>query len=175
MTMAELRNQKGQTEAEFLAAYDPDRYPKPAVTADIVILNDQNEVLLVRRGGHPFLGRWALPGGFANPNEPLAQTAARELFEETGLTGLPLTLIGVFSEPDRDPRGWTISAAYGSCVRKAAVIPRAGDDAAAAAWWRIDAAGQILHRGDEAMTFQDLAFDHAAILTAALAQRAWDE
>lgn len=173
--MAKRRDRQGLTEAEFLAAYDPDRYPKPAVTADIVILNDRDEVLLVRRGSHPFLGCWALPGGFANPDEPLAQTAARELAEETGMTGLPLTLIGVFSEPGRDPRGWTISAAYGSCVRKAAVIPRAGDDAAAAAWWRIDAAGQILHRGDEAMTFQDLAFDHAAILTAALAQRTWDE
>jgi 8-oxo-dGTP diphosphatase len=104
----------------------------------------------------------------------LEQTAARELFEETGLTGLPLTLIGVFSEPGRDPRGWTVSAAYGGRVRKAAVIPRAGDDAAAAAWWRIDAAGQTLYRGDTAMAFRDLAFDHAAILAAALAQCAWD-
>ena len=54
--MAKRRDRQGLTEAEFLAAYDPDRYPKPAVTADIVILNDRDEVLLVRRGSHPFLG-----------------------------------------------------------------------------------------------------------------------
>lgn len=59
--MAKRRDRQGLTEAEFLAAYDPDRYPKPAVTADIVILNDRDEVLLVRRGGHPFLDAGRCP------------------------------------------------------------------------------------------------------------------
>lgn len=141
----ELRDKKGLTEAEFLAAYAQKHYPKPAATADIAVFGQDEDalrLLLVRRGGHPYLGRWALPGGFANPNEPLEATAARELAEETGLTGLPLAPVGVFSAPGRDPRGWVISSAY------TALVPRqqlqgllqatcAGDDAASAAWFAV--------------------------------------
>ena len=84
--MPQLLDKKGLTEEEFLRQYDPDKYPKPSLTADIVVFRERGgapEVLLVRRGGHPFLGRWAFPGGFAERNERIERTAERELMEET--------------------------------------------------------------------------------------------
>lgn len=141
----ELRDKKGLTEAAYLAAYAQKNYPKPAATADIAVFGRVGEglrLLLVRRGGHPYLGRWALPGGFANADEPLEATAARELAEETGLQGLGLALVGVFSAPGRDPRGWVVSAAYASLVPPTQMpsllqATQAGDDAAAAAWFTV--------------------------------------
>lgn len=112
-------------------------------------------VLLVRRGRPPFRGRWALPGGFVEGDEPVEAAVARELLEETGLAARPVRLVGVYSGPGRDPRGPTVSVAY----RMAGVIgaPSGGDDAAAAAWVSI-------------RRHPPLAFDHARILNDALAQ-----
>ena len=109
MPSALLRDKNGLTEEEFLAAYRPKDYPRPSLTADIAVFSQEAgalQVLLVRRGGHPFLGKWALPGGFAQPGEAVTQTARRELEEETGLKGLRLTPVGLFSQPGRDPRMW---------------------------------------------------------------------
>lgn len=178
----ELRDKNGLTEQEFLASYNPDKYPKPSLTADVAIFARDGEalrLLLIRRGGHPYLGRLALPGGFANKNEPLEETAARELLEETGVSGVPLTLVGVFSKPGRDPRGWVVTAAYCSVVDADAISVKAGDDAADAQWYDVAhdrAAGIItLSRGTERVSILDgkepasgLAFDHAEIITAAL-------
>lgn len=103
--MEELRDARGLTEAEAIARYRSRNYPKPALTADIVVLSRsdaETQVLLVKRKGHPFLGKLALPGGFANENEPVEETAARELAEETGVRGLPMKLVGVFSKPRRE-------------------------------------------------------------------------
>lgn len=153
--MNERRDKKGRTEAEFLAAYDGGNWPKPSVTADICLFTEgeeEMEILLVRRGGHPFLGFWALPGGFANRNEPLEETAARELAEETGVTGLELELVGVYSAPGRDPRGWTVSAAYGTVADRDEITVRAGDDAAEARWFALSELPE------------ELAFDHAEII-----------
>ena len=77
-------------EREFLESYDPDRYKKPSVTADVVTLTvdekDQLCILLIKRGGFPYKGRWALPGGFMETDqESVTQAAKRELFEETGV------------------------------------------------------------------------------------------
>ena len=91
--MKTMRDKRGLTEAEAIARYRSRNYPRPAVTADIVIFRMEGgvlRVLLIKRGGHPFLGRWALPGGFAAQQETLEETAARELFEETGLRGQTL-------------------------------------------------------------------------------------
>lgn len=164
----------GLTEQEYLERYAKKQYPKPSLTADIVILSkdtDAYSVLLVRRRNHPFLDFWALPGGFANPNEPVEQTAARELAEETGVEGLSLRLVGVYSGPGRDPRGWVVSAAFCACADSAALHVEAGDDARDAAWFRIsrqDGKLLLLPRTPGAHPISQLAFDHETILCDAL-------
>ena len=172
--MEELRDARGLTEAEAIARYRSRNYPKPALTADILVFareGDAYKLLLIRRGGHPYLGKLALPGGFANENEPIEATAARELLEETGVEGLELKLVGIFSAPGRDPRGWVVSAAYLSLVNAAGLCVRAGDDAAEARWYTVDQTGGriTLRREAEAVDADDLAFDHGIILRAALA------
>ena len=173
--MSELRDNKGLTEEEFLRQYDADKYPKPSVTADIVVFRERNgapEVLLIRRGGHPFLGRWAFPGGFAERGERIEQTAARELMEETGVTGAEMTLVGVYSKPGRDPRGWTMSAAFAARVDTAEAA--AMDDAAEVRWAPLarDAEGVYRLRPDDGLTPDGrgcvLAFDHDEILADAI-------
>ncbi len=143
----------------------PPRYcyghPRPALTADIVLLRegvqrpDGPEVLLIRRGHPPFEGTWALPGGFVEEGESPRVAALRELSEETGLTAADLHEVGAFGEPGRDPRGWTVTVAFAARGTFADAEPLAGDDAAEAQWWRIDA-------------LPPLAFDHAEIIAAAL-------
>jgi 8-oxo-dGTP diphosphatase len=129
-------------------------YPRPAVTVDVVALSRDRHVLLVKRKADPFQGRWALPGGFINIDEPLIDAAARELQEETGITGLALRQLRAFDRPDRDPRGRTISIVHTALVTERP-DPRAGDDAAEARWWPLDA-------------LPPLAFDHDEVVACAL-------
>ena len=136
-----LRNEKGQTEAEFLAEYDLTKWPRPSVTADNVVLCDKGgrlAVLLIRRRNHPFIGCWALPGGFLEPNEDPEEAAKRELFEETGVSGVIPRQLGAYGRPGRDPRGWIITVAFVSRLPEGAEI-KASDDAAEAALFFIDA------------------------------------
>lgn len=145
--MDELRDREGRTEQEFLRAYRADRYPRPSVTADIMLLSETAagvEVLLVRRGGHPFLGCWALPGGFVGPQESVDEAAARELKEETHVSGLPLFPLMLCSRPGRDPRAWTISQAYLALVGPGNLSSvRADDDAADARWFSLTRTGAL--------------------------------
>ena len=171
--MEEKRDARGLTEAEAIARYRSRNYAKPALTADIVVLrthSDGPQVLLVERGGHPFIGKLALPGGFANENEPVEETAARELVEETGVSGLSMELVGIFSRPGRDPRGWVVSAAFVAIVTNEELTVQAGDDAASAQWYTVvpKDSGLLLQRGANCIPAEDLAFDHADVLSAAL-------
>jgi 8-oxo-dGTP diphosphatase len=121
----------------------------PALTTDCVVFDERGYVLLIRRGNEPFKGSYALPGGFVDVGERVEDSCRRELSEETGLHVGELRLVGVYSDPGRDPRGHTCSVAYLAQVGRADVT--AGDDAAAAEWvadWRR----------------QKLAFDHAQII-----------
>lgn len=134
---------------------DTDSHPRPALAADVVAFRFRSdlEILLIERGRAPFLGAWALPGGFVDPGEAPEKAAARELAEETALQPDELRVLaalGTYGEPGRDPRGWVVSAAYVALVGPDAAI-RAGDDATRAAWHRIDA-------------LPELAFDHARII-----------
>lgn len=133
-------------------------HPRPAVTVDVVTfgrVGPSLRVLLIKRGGDPFSGRWALPGGFLEPDEPVDVAARRELFEETGVgTVDAIEPIGAFGDPGRDPRGWTVSLAFGAILGGELPIPAGGDDAREAAWMDPD-------------TLDALAFDHAAILATA--------
>ena len=167
--MEPLRDARGLTEAEAIERYRSRNYPKPALTADILVFSKSDNghrILLIRRKGHPYLGQLALPGGFANEQEPVEKTAARELEEETGVTGLDMKLIGIYSAPGRDPRGWVVSAAYAAVADNAQLHIQAGDDAADAGWYTIHIRDGHLYLNRNSITLgeSELAFDHAQIL-----------
>lgn len=141
MDYKQLRNKQGQTLDEFLASYQPKDYPHPSVTVDLLIFSlekEKPELLMIRRGNHPYLQCWALPGGFVEPYEFTIDAAARELEEETHVKGLPLTEIGLFSGPGRDPRDWTMSCAYAAIAPRSALAVQADDDAADSGWFAVD-------------------------------------
>ena len=135
---------------------------RPAVTADCVVITKERlrvgakagmaepRVLLIERGGEPFKGCWALPGGFMNMDETTEQCAFRELEEETGLKIGEVHQIGAYSRVDRDPRGRTITVAYLAVV-DAPIAVIGQDDAAKAQWFPLSA-------------LPELAFDHADIM-----------
>lgn len=144
----QARNAKGQTLTEFLADYDENRYRRPSVTVDMAVftLLQPNQkrpqdyalgVLLVRRGDHPFLHSWALPGGFVDMDEDILAAAKRELQEETGLSGLTFRQFGTFGAPDRDPRTRVITVGHYAVAAFGTLSPRAGDDAADAGLFTI--------------------------------------
>ena len=84
-------------------------YRNPTPTVDIVILKE-NDLLLIRRGREPFRGKWALPGGFIEYGETAEEAAVREAAEETGLTVELEGILGVYSDPNRDPRKHILTA-----------------------------------------------------------------
>jgi 8-oxo-dGTP diphosphatase len=130
---------------------------KPWIAADCVVFDTSDRLLLIRRKNEPYKGCYAFPGGFVEIGETTEKAALRELKEETGVTAGGLQLIGVYSDPRRDPRHHCISIAYLALVQDA--VATAGDDAAAAEFvsnWR----------------GLSLAFDHNTILSDALALRA---
>jgi ADP-ribose pyrophosphatase YjhB (NUDIX family) len=143
--MSEAKNKDGLTEKEFLAAYKPKDYPRPSVTADILIFAvnekfDKLQVLLIKRKNHPYINCRALPGGFVGINESCEAAAVRELKEETGLENIYLEQLCTVSAPDRDPRMRVISVAYMALINQGNVVPKAGDDATDAQWFEIDSA-----------------------------------
>ena len=83
----------------------------PKLMVDVVIPSERG-VVLIRRASEPFAGQWALPGGFVELGETVEEAAAREAAEETGLAVEVARLIGVYSEPERDPRGHNVSVAF---------------------------------------------------------------
>jgi 8-oxo-dGTP diphosphatase len=113
------------------------------------------EVLLIERGHEPFKGRWALPGGFVNEDEPLEVAVRRELREETGLDGVPLEQFKAYGDPGRDPRGWNIGIVFWALIDPLQHDPKAGDDASRAQWFPV-------------MALPPLAFDHDQIVAEAI-------
>jgi 8-oxo-dGTP diphosphatase len=144
-----LRNKQGLTETEFLQQYDAGEYERPSVTVDMLIFTVLEEakanyrklpvlnLLLIKRGDHPFLGQWALPGGFVNNNESLEAGARRELYEETNLDRIYLEQLYTWGDVRRDPRARVISCSYLALVDSAALKAQAGDDAADAQWFQV--------------------------------------
>ena len=129
-------------------------YPRPAVTADILILkiaNKQQFVLLIERKHPPFEGMWALPGGFLDLNETLEEAALRELQEETGISGIKLEQFHTFSTVNRDPRHRTITTVFIGYADTKTTVPKAGDDAAKAEWFALN-------------KLPSMAFDHRMIM-----------
>ncbi|MDK8181288.1 NUDIX domain-containing protein [Paenibacillus sp. UMB4589-SE434] len=146
-----LLDRDGLTEREFFEQYRAGDYERPSVAADVVIFTVTNteadsyrklpekelRILLIRRGGHPFLGSWALPGGFVRPNETTEQAAVRELREETGVDDVYLEQLYTISDVGRDPRTWVMSCSYMALINSDQVQLKAGDDAVGAAWFKV--------------------------------------
>lgn len=115
----------------------------PSLTVDILILFE-NRLVLVKRKNPPYQGKFALPGGFVDIGESTEKAAARESFEETGLSVEIIKLVGVYSDPQRDPRGHTVSVCY---LAKGSGKLKYGSDAASAEPFELD-------------SIPELAFDH---------------
>ncbi len=160
------KNEQGQTLEEFLEAYNPKKYDCPSNTVDIAVFRRQGlhetksrdhfvqltgpevrntesrnvsnglQLLMIRRRNHPNIGFWALPGGFVDLKENLEDAAARELQEETGVTGVCLKQHGTWGDYDRDPRWRVITTLYFTILDEDVPV-RAGDDAADAGWFDV--------------------------------------
>ena len=138
-------------EQDFLKTYDLSAYDRPSVTADVAIFAIRTQepdsyrhdpermlsILLVRRGGHPYQGCWALPGGFLKQDETLTECAAREVEEETGVRPNALMAVSMYTTPGRDPRGWILSQLFVSVLPDDACQPQGGDDASDARWFSL--------------------------------------
>ena len=192
----------------FLSSYHIEDYDRPSVATDIAAftINTREEsyrhnpepnlsLLLIRRGEHPFLNAWALPGGFLRPDETVEECAYREITEETNIRPVSLMPVGVFSETDRDPRGRIISNAYASIISSEDAGEIGGYDAIDAKWF--DVSFEEEEKGKYTLTLSNediilsaelqekekrfgrykfeiirnegLAFDHAKMIAAAIA------
>lgn len=147
-------NEQGMTEQEFIEWYkkeEKDKYEKPSVTTDMLIftVSDKQQrnnrklaekelkVLLIKRKDHPFIGKWAIPGGFASMNEDLHVTAERELKEETNVDNVYMEQLYTWGDVDRDPRMRVISTSYMALVDSSNLNIQAGDDAVEAKWFSV--------------------------------------
>lgn len=186
----ELRDRNGLTEREFLEQYRAGDYERPSVATDMVIftVSDTEEdnyrklpekelrILLIQRGGHPYLGQWALPGGFVRPTETTEQAAQRELREETGVDHVYLEQLYTFSEPGRDPRTWVMSCSYMALIDSGQVEVEAGDDADHAAWFQLSyrllrESKELLEDGYIKMRQYELSLIHGDICLNAIVER----
>lgn len=119
----------------------------PSLTVDTIILF-KNRLVLVKRKNPPYQGKFALPGGFVEIGESTEKAAAREVFEETGLSVELIKLAGVYSDPHRDPRGHTVSVCY---LAKGFGELKSGSDAESVDLFELD-------------SIPELAFDHNKII-----------
>lgn len=134
------------------------KYPRPTLTVDCAVfrkVDDEWCVLLIRRNTDPFKGCWALPGGFVDMHEDLADAAHRELKEETNVVGVHLEQLGAYGAVDRDPRERIVTVVYWGIMRTSQEDIQAGSDASETEWFNINA-------------LPKLGFDHWEILQDAL-------
>ena len=133
-------------------------WPRPMVTVDAIVFaidDDETKALLIKRGGEPFKGKWAIPGGFVEMDEELKDAAARELAEETSLTGIELEQMHTFGTIGRDPRGRQITIVFSGITGPENMDVKGGDDAEEARWFDINALPQ------------EIAFDHRDVIAMA--------
>lgn len=161
--MTAKQSRRRSDAATVPAGYDPDAFPRFAVTVDAVvftIVDGRLSILLIRRGAEPYAGGWALPGGFKQPAESLDEAVVRELGEETGLAGLERSLVqlGAYGDPGRDPRMNVVTVAYVAAVPDIPAVAGATDAAAA----------EVVDVAEIAEGRRALAFDHDQIVADAV-------
>jgi ADP-ribose pyrophosphatase YjhB (NUDIX family) len=146
-----LLNKDGISEEQYLQGYDASRFERPSVTVDILLFSVDDEepenyrklpekvlkILLIKRGEHPFLDQWALPGGFVGMKESLDEAVRRELESETNVADVYLEQLYTWGAPNRDPRTRVISCSYMALVDSKSLKIKAGDDAADARWFTV--------------------------------------
>jgi len=146
-----LKNKSGLTEEQFLTTYDVSKFKRPSVTVDMLIFTVTDEekknyrklpekvlrLLMIKRGDHPYIGQWALPGGFVQMDESLDEAALRELKEETNIDKIYMEQLYTWGDVGRDPRTRVISASYMSLVDSSTLDIKASDDADDAKWFTV--------------------------------------
>jgi len=148
--LREYENMAASLQSQF-----ENKWRKPSVTADGIVTRG-SDILLIRRGKEPFKGAYALPGGFLNYGERLEDCVVREVLEETGVKTSIVDLVGVYSAPDRDPRGHFVTAVFH--LQPISGTAKGGDDASSAEWVPMD-------------RLPKFAFDHGKIIQDFLAKR----
>jgi len=124
------------------------KYKTSKLTVDGIILKDE-KILLIKRKNPPFKDKWALPGGFIEYGEKTEDAVKREILEETGLKTEIIDILGVYSDPNRDPRGHTVTVVY--MLNICGGLLKSGDDASEAVFFDVD-------------SLPGLAFDHDKII-----------
>ncbi|MDQ3806618.1 MAG: NUDIX hydrolase [Thermoproteota archaeon] len=125
-------------------------YRNPTPTVDVILERDSN-ILMVRRKKDPFKDYLSLPGGFVNEGETVEEAMKREAMEETSLEVHPIDILGVYSDPTRDPRKHIMTTVFIGIIISGEI--RAGNDAASTEWIKLTSIEQ-----------QQVAFDHSQIL-----------
>lgn len=125
------------------------RYQTRSVTVDAIVVNERQQILLIKRKNQPYQDHWALPGGYLDQDETMLCGALRELKEETGLSADNAEFFGFYDDPNRDPKQ-NVSFVY--LVRHFSGIPKAGDDAAEAKFF------------SQGSLPNNIAFDHWSII-----------
>jgi 8-oxo-dGTP diphosphatase len=128
------------------------KHRNPIPTIDAIIHNDKNQILLIQRKKDPFMNHLSLPGGFVNHGEKVEDALRREVKEEVSLDIEPLEILGVYSDPSRDPRDHIMSIVF-ICLTIDDLKGKAGDDASEICW-----------KGLNELDNLNLAFDHKMIL-----------
>lgn len=172
--------------------FSPKDYDRPSVAADAVVFGIDSirssdrkslkqkklKLLLVKRGEEPFIGNFCLPGGFLRNGETIEEAASRELKEEAGVIEPQLINLGVYSKPERDPRGWIISCCFIALTNTVELSTAAGSDAASAHWLDLEAENDgeelklRLYNGEHTVyeyssgktSVNELAFDHGDMI-----------
>lgn len=138
--------------------YDPTIFARPSVTVDIVIfalVDNDLQVLLIKRTHAPYANMWAIPGSFIQIDESLEDAAVRALADETGVTDVYMEQLYTFGEPTRDPRTRVITVAYFALVPYSFIQYQSKSHATETAWFSV-------------FNLPALGFDHAYILDYAL-------
>lgn len=147
-----IKNKQGLTEEEFLKQYNSDIYKKPSLTVDMLIFTVMEEekesyrklpekslkILLVKRGNHPSIGKWALPGGFVSIDESLDEAAVRVLRAETNIDNIYIEQLYTWGEVNRDLRTRVISSSYMALVDSSSLSIKAGTNEEDASWFNVD-------------------------------------